>query len=124
MDPKILLWNVRGMGNRDKRTTILQNIGSSSSDIFCIQEIKIQLMTESFVKEVWGPRPCGWLALPSWGASGGILVIWDVDRIEVLEHILGAFSVLVRCRVKVMLNEWVFVGVYGPNLRTEVSNFL
>lgn len=58
------------------------------------------MMFVLFVKEVWGPRPCGWVALLSWGASGGILVIWDVGKIEVLEHVIGAFSVSIRCRVK------------------------
>lgn len=51
-------------------------------------------------------------------------MIWDVDRIEVLEHVIGAFSVSIRCRVKGRVEEWVFVGVYGPNLRLEVSDFL
>lgn len=77
-------------------------------------------MFDSVGKEVWGTRPSSWLALPSWGAFGGILVIWDVDRIEVLDHVLGAFLVSVRCRVKGQLDEWV----YGPNRRAEVSNFL
>lgn len=39
-----------------------------------------------------------WLSRP--GVPPGILVIWDMDRIEVLEHVIGAFSVSVRCRVR------------------------
>lgn len=53
MDLKLLSWNVREMGNRDKRVIIHQ------MDIFCLQETKIQLMFASFVKEVWGPKPYG-----------------------------------------------------------------
>lgn len=59
MNLKLLSWNVKGMGNRDKRVTIHQNVGDLKPNIFCLQETKIQMMSVSFVKEVWGPRPCG-----------------------------------------------------------------
>lgn len=124
MDLKLLSWNVRGMRNRDKRVTIHQNIVDVNPNIFCLQETKIQLMSDSMVKDVWGSRPCGWSSLPSWGASGGILLIWDLDKIEVLEQEIGAFSFSIRCRLKREMEDWVFVGVYGPNLRSEVSDFL
>lgn len=80
-------------------------------------------MNDLIVKEVWGCRTSSWLALPSWGASGGILVIWDENKLEVLEHELGAFSVAIRCKV-VEEEEWVFVGVYGPLNSGEVDDFL
>lgn len=41
MDFKILSLNVRGMGSRDKRVVINQNILGANLDIFCLQETKI-----------------------------------------------------------------------------------
>lgn len=41
-----------------------------------------------------------------------------------LEYEIGAFSVSIRCRLKGYLEELVFSGVYGPNLRSEVDGFL
>lgn len=79
---------------------------------------------ESVVKEVWGHWPFEWLALPSRGSSGGILLIGDKDRIEVLEHEIETFSISIRCRLKSMLVELVFVGVYDPTQRDEVIHFL
>lgn len=64
------------------------------------------------------------MALTSWGAPGGILFIWDVDKVEVLEYEIEAFSVSAKCRFKWKIEEWVFVGVYGPNVRSEVKDFL
>lgn len=58
----------------------------------------------------------------SWG--GRILMIWDVDKIEVLEHELGPFSISLRCKLKGKSDEWVFAGVYDPNQREEVNVFL
>lgn len=71
-----------------------------------------------------GLRPFNWLVLPSQGASRGILTDWDVDRVEVLEHEIGAFSIAIRCRLKWSVVEWLFVGVYGPVLGVEVDFFL
>lgn len=51
-------------------------------------------------------------------------MIWDADRTEVLEHEIEAFSVSIRFRMKGKVEDWVFVGVYSPNLRSEVSDFL
>lgn len=56
---------LRGMGNQDKRITIRQNIGNSDPDILCLQETKIQLMSDLLVKNVSGFRSCGWHAFPS-----------------------------------------------------------
>lgn len=60
---------------------------------------------------------------PVLGCFRGILVISDADRIEVMEHGIEAFAVSIRCRVK-RVEDKAFVGVYGPNLRAEVSDFL
>lgn len=53
MDLKIISWNVRGMENRDKRAVIKQSITCAFPDIFCLQESKIQSMSDALVKEVW-----------------------------------------------------------------------
>lgn len=76
------------------------------------------------VKEVWGLRPCEWLMLPSWGASGGILLIWDPNKVDVLDHDIGAYSISPKCKLKRTADEWVFVGVYGPFVRSEADDFL
>lgn len=57
------------------------------------------------------------------GASGGILVIWDEGKIEVLEHEIRALSVSIRCKLRSFNKEWVFVGVYGPLRRKDVDDF-
>lgn len=124
MNLKIIFWNVRGMTNRDKRVVIKQSIACAFPDILCFQESKIQSMSDALLKEVSGLRPFNWLVLLSRGASGGILTVWDVDRVEVLEHEIRAFSIAIRCRLKWSAVEWVFVGVYNPVLGVEVDSFL
>lgn len=70
MDIKILTWNVRGMGNRDKRMAICKGFVGA-----VIQETKIEAITDQIVADIWGSPSKDWVALPSWGASRGILLI-------------------------------------------------
>lgn len=123
MDLNLLSWNVRGMVNRDKRAVIKRGISNLTPDILCVQESKMQALSDGVVKEVWGLRPCKWLALPSLGASGGILLVWDVDKTEVLDHEIGAYSIAIRCRLRLSMMEWIFVGVYSPVLVSEIDIF-
>lgn len=123
MDLRLLSWNVRGLGNHDKRVAICKDINSYLSDMLVLQETKREIMSDQFVKEIWGKASNQWLALPSWGALCGILMIWNGARVKVLEHEVGAFSISVRCRMVNMLEEWVFTGVYGLVLGSEVDAF-
>lgn len=109
MDFKIFSWNVRGLGNRDKRVTVGQCI-SKSLDLVCFQETKLSVMNDMIVNDVWGQRTSSWLTLPYWGALGGILLIWNENKLEILDHEIITFSVSIRCK---LVDEWVFVGVYG-----------
>lgn len=45
------------------------------------------------MKYVWGNGNINWLHLSAEGNSGGLLVVWDGDRIEVEDSWEGLFSV-------------------------------
>lgn len=112
------------MGNKDKRMAINHVIRGAKPDLLCFQETKIQIMSDSLVAEVWGARTSAWLVLLAMGASRGILLIWDINKVEVLDSEVGAYSMSVRCRLRSCVEEWVFVGVYDPTKRWEVDDFL
>lgn len=54
--------------------------------------------------------------LPSLGAFGGILVIWDKQVVELMEGCLVDF--MVACSFKTIVDgfRWAFAGVYSPNI--------
>lgn len=124
MDLQLISWNVRGMGNKDKRVAIRKGLRGRNLNILVLQETKMMVMLDPVVKEVWGKVSKCWLSLPSWGASGGILLMWNEDSVEVLDHEIRAFSISVRCRKINGGEEWVFSGVYGPVLLREVEEFM
>ena len=62
-----------------------------------------------------GCQPIEWLYLPSVGRSGGIIVIWDPQVVELGDSRIGSFSIC--CKFKSLEDnfEWGLIGVYGPN---------
>ena len=50
MNLKLLSWNVRGANDINKRRIIKSVVRKQKVDLFCIQETKIQLMTDGMVK--------------------------------------------------------------------------
>ena len=46
---RILSWNVRGANNRDKRRMIKDVIKSQKANLVCLQETKIQEMSNGMV---------------------------------------------------------------------------
>lgn len=54
MDPKILSWNVRGLGSKDKMIIICKSLIGIHPDILVLQETKHGDMLDLIVKEVWG----------------------------------------------------------------------
>lgn len=51
-------------------------------------------------------------------------MIWNVDRVEVMDHEVGAFSISSRYRMVEGVEEWIFSRVYGPVRSWEVYDFL
>lgn len=110
----MLCWNVRGANDVNKRRIIKSVIRKQKVDLFCIQETKIQLMTDGMVKSLGVGRFLDWRTIEAAGAAGGVLICWDKRSLELLEWEEGQFSI--SCKFRTVENGaiWVFTGVYGP----------
>ena len=102
MNLKLLSWNVRSANDINKRRIIKSVVRKQKVDLFCIQETKIQLMTEGVVQSSGVGRFSDWRALEGVVASGGVLICWDKRSLEILEWEEENGVV------------WVFTSVYGP----------
>ena len=83
-------------------------------DLICIQETKIQAMSEGIVRSLGMGRFIDWRALNAEGAAGGILICWDKRVLDIMDWEEGQFTL--SCRFKIIENGacWVFMRVYGP----------
>lgn len=77
MDPKnIFIWNVRGLNSTSRQSSVCSFIESFEADIVCLQETKMQNLSNRVVMSYLGADFEDFLDLPSVGASGGILLAW------------------------------------------------
>ena len=74
MKLKVLSWNVRGANERSERKIIKSFIRNQMVDLICVQETKIQAMSEGLVRSLGSGRFLDWRALNAEGAAGGILI--------------------------------------------------
>ena len=111
---KIISWNTRGLGSRKKRRVVKEFFRLENSDVVMIQETKMEVCDRRFVGSVWTVRNKEWVALPTSGASSGILIIWDSKKLCNEEVVIGSFSVLVKFVLDGCGLLWLST-VYGPN---------
>ena len=57
-----------------KRAVIKEAIHTFKADLLLLQETKLNSMSQSIIKDLWGNRQCLWVSLDAIGTSGGILV--------------------------------------------------
>ena len=93
MKIKILSWNVRGVNDPDKRKVIKNFLRSHRADLVCLQETKVQEMNIDMVRSLGVGRCLNWKALNAEGSAGGILLLWDKSRINLVDSVVGSFSV-------------------------------
>ena len=64
----------------------------------CIQETKVQCMTDSIARSIGSGRFLDWKAANAEGASGGIFICWDRRSLDILDWEEGQFTLSCRFR--------------------------
>lgn len=54
MKVKILSWNIRGLNDWDKRSTITSLVRKWKADILCLQETKMENIPTNMLYQIWG----------------------------------------------------------------------
>jgi exonuclease III len=119
MNLKIVSWNVRGLNDKDKRLRMRHLIKLWKADVICLQETKMAEFSRRVIQSLWGNQHVDWTSLGSNGAAGGILLMWDRRMVEKVEEVAGNYSLSCKFRSVFDQFEWIFTGVYGPNLDNE-----
>ena len=74
MKLRLLSWNVRGANDSSKRKVVKSMIRSQRVDLFCLQETKIEAVTEGLVRSLGIGRFLDWGTLDAHGSVGGLLI--------------------------------------------------
>ncbi|CAL5344867.1 unnamed protein product [Camellia sinensis] len=112
---KILSWNCRGLGRREKKGKIRSMIIDRKIDIVLLQETKLSSCTELDVKALWPKARMDYSYVDSDGNSGGLLCIWDPGTFQLSDCCCNRSFILLSGTI---LNsfECVLVNVYAPNV--------
>jgi exonuclease III len=73
----ILCWNIRGINAFEKWDAVRNKIEESLCSVICLQETKREHFDMSYIRKFTPRRFDKFEFIPSIGASGGILVIWN-----------------------------------------------
>jgi len=95
---RIISWNVRGLNCPVKRGDVKWVLRRFACDVAILQETKMEEIGRDVVVSLWGRRRVQWLFLPSVGRSGGIIIMWDPQVLEIEDSRIGRFSVC--CKFK------------------------
>jgi exonuclease III len=111
---KIMNWNIRGV-NSDKKWDALSNkIEESGCDIVCLQETKREHFDLKYIKNFCPKKFNKFVFLPSVGASGGIIIIWNDALFSGEQLFQNDFSILVKFTCNLSGNIWILTSIYGP----------
>ena len=80
---------VRGLGGRVKRKVVKDLVFDQRVDFLAIQESKLEVVTKSVCRGLWGSDDCDWAFLPTIGNSGGIISIWRKSVSNLLFSFVG-----------------------------------
>ena len=116
---KILIWNVRGLGDDDKCSLVRDVLTSCRPSIVCLQETKLQVLTQFKLRSFLTANLYNHAASPSDGASGGILVAWDSTVVTSQPVSTHKYHVTVSFSSTTTNVYFVLTSVYAPFLIYE-----
>jgi exonuclease III len=125
-DLVFLIWNVRGLNDDDRRTTVSSIISSSSCHIACLQESKLHDVDAATAAFVGGYRLKGFAQRPASGPSGtrgGILVLWDENIVQATDVTIGVFCISMTITHIANNTSFRLTSVYGPTKHNQKEQF-
>lgn len=115
---KILSWNIRGLGKKEKRRKLKKMLRDREVDFLFLQETKLKSTNNFFIGSIWGHSDFGYMEVDSVESSGGLLCIWNSKLFNLVDAccsrnfilLLGILTSGFSCNL---------VNVYGPCVATD-----
>jgi exonuclease III len=123
LNPEILDCNVRGLNDLAKRHAVREFVASTSVNLVCFQETKLDVIDEFTVLQCLGPSFDGFVYLPAVETRGGILLAWDSSVIEIDSFSFDTYSITGEVKTKDNVRWWI-TTVYGPQRDDDKISFM
>jgi exonuclease III len=120
----VISWNMRGLNMPARREAVRGMLSSSKPAVVCLQETKMALISVQTAREILGQRMDRFLCLPATGTTGGILVGWDSEQVEVANQTAREHSLSMTVTIKSLHANFLMTTVYGPADEARKPAFL
>ncbi|KAG5017276.1 hypothetical protein JHK85_023412 [Glycine max] len=120
--PKIVSFNVRGLGKSIKWKFIRNLERKEGVQLLCLQETKKEAVSRELCIALWGNCDVQWFFSPSIGAAGGLLCLWDSNSFSLSSYFQGEDHVNLEDIWKEKNCEVVIVNVYSSCDRIKKLN--
>ncbi len=112
---RFLSWNVRGLNEAAKCSTVLAFIRNSKSCVVCFQETKLAALSASKLRSFCGYPLSDFRSMDALGTRGGLLTVWNPALFTCLADWCGSFSLNVLLSRKADGSVVLVSNFYGPN---------
>lgn len=109
-----LFWNMRGSNTPKKMYTVKRLMKKHKPAFVGLQETKHNNISVTVARYLWGNGAHNFVVIPAVGASGGIVLLSDVDKITVHEIARGTHSVSLLVSLVGSDSKWACITLYGP----------
>ena len=119
----VLCWNIRGLNSEKKLLALSNAISVSGRAIVCLQETKKPLIDLAFIKTCCPKRFDKFAFVPSRGASGGLLTIWNSSVFTGDVATSHDFVLGVKFTSTLSTQSWTLYHIYGPCMGPTRDDF-
>ena len=110
----VLCCTIRGLNHHDKQLALRNAISVSGCAVICLQETKKCHFDPAFIKSCCPARFDEFVYVPSNGASGGLVVIWNNSIFSGMVMHCEPYALSVYFTSTQSAQSWTLVNVYGP----------
>lgn len=111
---KILVWNIRGLGNAGRRKQLVELVARYDFDCICLQETIKTSFRQRELDRFAGQKEMHWFWVPCVGHSGGMLMGVSKELAKVTAEDQGVFFQSLNLTMTADNFEWSLMNIYGP----------
>jgi exonuclease III len=126
-ESNVFVWNAHGPNMRARREAIREFLMQERVSVACLVETKLDVLPQAMASELFG-MSFDYVLLPSFGASGGIVLTWNHDIWTTSSQTVRQFSVQATLQSEAIPSAtpapWSLAVVYSPVDESLKQTFL
>ena len=108
-------WYSREVGSSGKGTAIRKVGLEVKPVVFSLVETKHSKISDRLIRKWWGGGDCSWCDVVANEGNGGLICMWDEERLSTSGIQKGARWICIRGELKLSSFKCTFVSVYAFN---------